>query len=331
MSWVKRNLYFLISSIAAVVLLGAAGWYGYSQWQRNDKSWETLKGSYDELSQLATQKPNPGNSKVDNIELAKQQRGQMMAVIAKMQKYFTPAPSIPASTNVSNQEFAGALRETISELQRGAADSGVTLPPDYTFSFFAERRLVVFQQGAAPMLARQLGEIKIICDTLFNAKINALDNIQRERVSADDMNGPQSDYLDATQVSVTNDLAVLTPYQITFRCFSSELAAVLAGLANRPNGIIVKTINVEPGIGGPIAGMPGMAGMPGAGGPEGVAPAGYPGGYQPGGYAPGTPMPGQSGTPTPTMYGKGGLPIVLDEKPLRVTMIVEMVKLLPKK
>lgn len=324
MSWVKRNIYFLISSLAAVLLLGAAGWYGYSQWQRNDKSWETLKGSYDELSQLATQKPNPGNSKVDNIDLAKQQRTQMLGLIEKLQKFFTPAPSIPASTNISNQEFAGALRETISQLQRNAADAGVVLPPDYAFSFFAERRLVVFQQGSAPALAAQLGEVKVISDVLFNAKINALDNIQRERISPDDMNGPQSDYLDASQVAVTNDLAVLTPYQITFRCFSSELASVLSGFANRPNGIIAKTINVEPATGSSVTGMPGM--------PGGMSPEmARENGFQPGAYPPGTPMPGQPGAPAAVTMGKGGLPIILDEKPLRVTMVVEMVKLLPKK
>lgn len=321
MSWVKRNIYFLISSLAAVILLGAAGWYGYSQWNRNNKSWDTLNSSYEELRQLASQKPNPGNNKVDNIELAKQQRAQMQAVIEKLQKDFIPAPSIPASTNVSNQEFAGALRDTISHLQRNATESGVSLPPDYAFSFFAERRLVVFQQGSAPALATQLGEVKVLCDVLFYAKINALDNIQRERVSPDDASGPQSDYLDATHVSVTNELAVLTPYQVTFRCFSSELAGALAGFANRPNGIIVKTINVEPVTGSSATGMP--AGMPGE-----VREGGYPLNT----FQPGTPMPGQPGAPTTaTTVGKGGLPIVLDEKPLRVTMVVEMVKLLPKK
>ena len=73
----------------------------------------------------------------------------------------------------------------------------------------------------------QLGEVKGICEVLFEAKVNSLDNLRRERVSADDSKGPQTDYLG--EKSVTNELAVLTPYEVTFRCFSSELAAVLAG------------------------------------------------------------------------------------------------------
>ena len=83
----------------------------------------------------------------------------------------------------------------------------------------------------------QLAEVKAICTVLFQAKINSLDNIRRERVSEDDLKGPQTDYL--PEKSVTNELAVLSPYEVTFRCFSSELAAVLAGFASfalRPAG-----------------------------------------------------------------------------------------------
>ena len=71
-----------------------------------------------------------------------------------------------------------------------------------------------------------------------------LDGIQRVRVSDDDTAGPQADYLG--EVSVTNNLAVLTPYAITFRSFSPELAKVLAGFAASPNGLIVKAINIGP-------------------------------------------------------------------------------------
>ena len=90
----------------------------------------------------------------------------------------------------------------------------------------------------------QLGEVKNISEILFAARVNALDGIQRVRVSDDDTAGPQADYLE--DVSVTNNLAVLTPYAITFRSFSPELAAVLAGFAASPNGMIVKAINIRP-------------------------------------------------------------------------------------
>src|SRR5207253_2234242 len=89
----------------------------------------------------------------------------------------------------------------------------------------------------------QLGEIKAICEVLCQAKINSLDNIRRERVSTDDATGPQSEYL--AERSTTNALAVISPYELTFRCFSPELASVLAGFASSPLGLLVKSINVE--------------------------------------------------------------------------------------
>jgi hypothetical protein len=92
-------------------------------------------------------------------------------------------------------------------------------------------------RGLEP-LSTQLGEVKAICDVLFQARINALDALRRERVSADDTSGPATDYLGEN--STTNGLAIMTPYEMTFRCFSPELAAVLAGFASSPNGLIVK-------------------------------------------------------------------------------------------
>ena len=68
MSWAKRNLYFLISGIVAVVLLGAAGWYAYSSWQTNSAAGDSLKAAYDQLAQIASKPVGAGNDTVNNIE-----------------------------------------------------------------------------------------------------------------------------------------------------------------------------------------------------------------------------------------------------------------------
>src|SRR5207245_362595 len=91
-------------------------------------------------------------------------------------------------------------------------------------------------------LSAQLGEVKAICDVLFQAKVNTLDYIHRERITPEDSSGA-TDYLN--QKSVTNELAVLTPYEVKFRCFTPELGAALSGFAASPYGLLVKTINVE--------------------------------------------------------------------------------------
>ena len=141
-------------------------------------------------------------------------------------------------TKVTDRDFSVALSRTIDQMQRDANNTSVSLQPKYSFSFQAQRQAVNFAAASLVPLSVQLGEVKVICDVLFQAKVNWIDSIRRERVCTDDASGPQTDYL--AQQSVTNELAVLSPYELTFRCFSSELAAVLAGFASSPHGLLVK-------------------------------------------------------------------------------------------
>lgn len=408
MDWVKRNLLFVISSAVALVLLGLSVFYLWSSLQKKNEVFERLTAQYAELNRLYNLDPNPGNERVNNIQAARDQQAQLRKYLQKASKYFVvppPIPQVSGTNRVTAEMFTPELWRTLDQLRRAAASTGVQLPPDYSFSFEAQKNLMRFAPGSLDRLAVQLGEIKAICDILFAAKINSLDNIRRERISTDDYKGPPSDYHD--EKSVTNELAVLTPYQVTIRCFSPELAAVLNGFHSSPYCILVKALDVEPATLGILPGPtePGLEdyyrrryGLPLTGGlPEaevppttpafpryappgggsdpaavyaqryGIRPGGGPavnryapelGGGQPGrggvpyrpltpgapgaqpGYTPpaypppgyaapgfGTAgAPGAAGTPGAT---RGGLQTVLDEKPLRVTLLLHVVKLLP--
>jgi hypothetical protein len=294
MAWIKRNLFFVIGGVIALALLGAAGFYDFSEWHRNSASFDKLNEIYGTLRDATQQKPSPGNAKVNNTETAKAQERQIRERIAGTKEYFQPIAPIPNLTNtpVTSELFAAVLRRTIDQLQREAEAANVTLQPKYGFSFEAQRTLVKFGSGL-DSLALQLGEVKTISEILFAARVNWLDSVQRVRVSDDDAKGPQSDYLD--DQSVTTETAVLTPYMITFRAFSPEIAQVLAGFAASPHGFIVKGINVQPAMGGgPESGMPPPPGPP----------------------------PGAPGT----IPNKGGLQTVLKEQLLRVTLEIEIVK-----
>jgi hypothetical protein len=349
MSWIKRNLYFLIGTVVALALMGMAGWYLYSKWQLNNQILGDLNTSYAELDRLNNQNPHPGNGKVDNIKAAKEQRQELVNLLKRTREYFLRIRPIPDSPKVSSQEFTTALHETVNHLQHAATNASVVLPADYFFSFAAQKSKVTFATGSLQPLSVQLGEIKLISDILCAAKINSLDNIRRERVSSDDDSGPATDFL--SEKSVTNELAILTPYEVTFRCFSSELAGVLTGLAGSPYGLVVKSVNVEqaaastteetPGATTPyVMAQPVYTPTPAA--PDRPLTArqaemlmmqryGRGGGgrygpnrpYRP--TAEPTPPPVVAATPAPT--GKGGLQTVLDEKQLKITMVLNVVKL----
>jgi hypothetical protein len=310
MVWIKRNLFFVIVAILAVGLLAAAGVYGFKNWRRNAAGTATLNEAYNTLRQLHNQNPSPGNEQVNNIETARQQEKEMRAWIQQARNYFQPIPPIPNPTadGVSSEAFAAALRRMIDQLQHEAQNASVLLPPQYNFSFEAERSLVKFAPGSLDPLSVQLGEVKAICEILFAAKINSLDNLRRVRVSGDDAGGPQSDYLDAS--SSSNNLAVFTPYEITFRCFSHDLAQVLSNFASLPNGFVVKGINLQPAAA--------------------VAAASAAPGNPPDFFNPRAPfMARNQPAPPPASEGRSGLKTVLNEQLLTVTMDLQLVKLLP--
>jgi len=383
MSWIKRNLYFVIGSAVALALMGLAGWFLYSKWALNNEILTSLNTDYEELRRLNSQRPHPGNEKINNIKAAQEEQKQLADFIQSTRRYFQPIARIPSpedAPEVTDHDFSAALSRTIDQLQKDATNASVILPANYNFSFEAEKQRVSFAKAGLVPLATQLGEVKTICDVLIQAKINSIDNIRRERVAAEDSGsgGLQTDYL--TEKTTTNELAMLSPYEVTFRCFSTELGTVMAGFGCSPHGLIVKTINVEPAPASTTTEQPVFAQMPAYApryAPSYTQPT-YPGGvpnanaesataearmaarYGLNRYGRGAPGGGsgamggvalrQPGTPAPQpnynyqyqqyrpqaymqtpAANKGGLPTVLDEKQLRVTINLVVVKLLPPK
>jgi hypothetical protein len=337
MSWVKRNLYFLIGTVLAVALLGLAGWYFYSKWQLNNVILDKLNADYAELARLNGQKPHPGSGNVNNIETAKEQQKQLRAFVQRTRTYFQSIPRIPDLPHPVAHDFSSALSRTIDQMRHDATNASVNLTGDYNFSFEAQKGKLSFPAGSLEPLSVQLGEVKVICDVLFHAKVNSLDSLRRERVSPDDAAGNQTDYL--VIKSVTNEMGVLTPYEITFRSFTPELALVLAGFASSPFGLVVKTINVEPGPAAPptpetpatpqpVYIQPTPVFQPTPRSEEmkfrqryGLGPSGAPPPPPPPQYVP-APVPAGGAPATPR-----GLPTVLDERQLKITIMLNVVKL----
>lgn len=300
MAWVKRNLYFVISCVVAIALLGAAGWYCYSGWQGNSQSMDAFNQAN---SQMTTIVGKPVTPTQENIDAARNQAKQARELADGLRKHLLPIASIPNTNKIDNHGLAIAFSDTIRELTMSANDNHVALPQDFAFSFSAQRDKAAFTESSWSHLARQLGEIKVLCDILFANRINSLDTLQRERTADDATGGTQPDYVDWT--SVTNNNTIISPYQVSFQCFDQELAGVLSAFANEQYGIMVRTMEVVPAEMTPTQG--GM--MPT---PENQR--GFP------------PPPGVNPT---TLPKQGGLPIVADDKKLRVTMLLELVRIVP--
>jgi hypothetical protein len=334
MAWIKRNLFFLIGSIIALALMIVGGIYLFNQVSDEQSVADQIKGQYAELTRLTGLNPHPGDANIDNIKAAREQAAALRAYVNKVKPFFQRIPPIPDTTGTSNKitdrDFASQLRITVSQLQHSAAQQSVLLPADYYFTFEAQKKIMNFDPGSLDQLASHLGEIKVLCDLLFAAKVNSLDGIRREIISPNDDNPP--DYL--PQKTVTTPLADLTPYEVTFRCFSSELALVLGNLAGSTNAFVVKTVNVEPagsavpddqanpamGMGNPNQPQPMPQPMPGPGYRQPGAPGER--GFR--GFNPNNAMPVQVVAPA-----THGPQVVLNEHPLRVTLMIQLVKIKP--
>src|SRR3569832_847795 len=97
MSWVKRNLYFVIGTVIAVILLGLAGWYFYSKYSQNIATFAQLNQAFEELKNLNRQNPHPGSGNVDNIKIAKEQQQELRAWkrdARKKKQRNTPKPDV---------------------------------------------------------------------------------------------------------------------------------------------------------------------------------------------------------------------------------------------
>ena len=130
MSWIKRNLFFVIGSLVALVLMVLACLFLYSKWSLNNEVLANLNQDYDSLKSLNSANPHPGSGNVNNIQVAKEQREQLLAYLKKTRAYFEPAERIPDLPKITDRDFSAALSKTIEQLRTEATNASVALPPD---------------------------------------------------------------------------------------------------------------------------------------------------------------------------------------------------------
>ena len=321
MPWLKRNLMLVVGGLVALGLLGFAGYYLYTKIQLESDVQGQLESQTTELQQLMNLNPHPGNEKVNNIEAAKKQEKELQAFLTQARQSFVP---LNYPTGIDSGQFRLLLDNTIDELKHDAERSGVKLQSGYSFTFAAEKSLMSFEQNTLDPMAACLMDIHQVCDILFDARILALDNIRRVAIAVQDSPGPNpvtSDYM--TRKPTTNDLAVLIPYEFTFHCFITELNRVVQGLYSSPHCYLVKNVVVDP-TPSQLLEKEGETGAAPLISPSSMNSAQmmmmmrYGSRFRP-------PEPTQQ--PQAPAQTKGGLSPMLDEKPFRVIVTLDVVRL----
>ncbi len=297
MLWIKRNLYLLIGILVAVGLTVLAVFYLISRMSRDEELTKKLEEQTAELQRVMAVEPYPNDSNIAAVNKE----------IARLRQLAGSLQHLLVETNppvLNNAQFSSLIAVTISDLQTNAENAGVTLPPKYGFTFAGLREKVQFAPVGIPLLTTQVSEIRELCDILFRSKIHVLEGLRRVPVSPDDA-GSAADYLDTKGIVTNKALNVtITPYEVTFRGFTMELASVVEGLQHAQTYFVIKGVAVDT-----------MEVPPPPPPPPDTKPA-----------APGK----ATGKNSVTNAPKTDLTLVLDEKPLRVRLSIEVVKPIPK-
>lgn len=312
MVWLKRNLLLVVGGLVALGLMGIAGYYLFTQIEARAAVTEQLNAQTEELNRLVSRGVYPNQ---DNIESAKKEQVRLEGLYQDVAKFYAPS-EIPAQ--LDSAKFKSFLEFSIHELNQEAERFGVVLPSKYDFTFTSQRKTLTFAESSLMPLSSQIAQLKSLLKTVFNSKIHSLVGIRRVPAQGEEKSGSTAEFMNLKIETNAVTGAILTPYEITFQCFNNELGEVLTRLLTAPQCFIVKSVTVEKGT--PIAkAAESMAVMPASAGgmPADVA-ARY-------GLRPQAPV-----AAAPAATARGGLQTVLEEQPIKVTLLVTAVQLKPK-
>ncbi len=329
MDWIKKNLGLVLSGVLTLGGLALAGYYLYTKIRLSNEVSAQLEEQDLKLQQLMRMRPHPGNRKVDNIALAREQEARLRDFAKRAREAIVPV-SYP--TNLDSGQFGLLLGRTLDYLHRRAREGGTKLPEDYAFTFAVQKNALSFEPKTIPPLAQTLMEVKALSDIVLDAKVVELDRIRRVSLGANDspglsLLGAPSDYW--TRKPETNELAVIMPYEVVFRAFNTELEAFLKGLAASPHSFVLKNLIVDTGETNEVDVM--FSPDLGLGGEEGNLPALSPQMRMMMRYGINPRMFGARMMPLPTdpatEAARAEANIIVREKPFRVTAWVDVIRL----
>src|SRR4051812_479953 len=154
MTWIKRNLIFLIIVLVGVLLTGWAVYSWLEVKSEDDQAKTDFEAVMNELNGLRTMNPYPTP---ENIEAAKAEAAQMRGLLVDFQKVFAP---FPAPVPMDEKTFAADLSRHVAVWQNEAKTAAVKLPTeDYGFSFDGLRGLLSFPSNCIPTWQDQFNQV----------------------------------------------------------------------------------------------------------------------------------------------------------------------------
>jgi hypothetical protein len=233
--------------ISGVVALGLLGVGGWYLWSAIQKNAQVDSEINQLKSDIETLLAKQPTPTAQNVADAKKQLERLNAFMLIAKKHFPPSP--PPAQPLDNQSFKSLLQTTIDGLHKQAQSIGIRLESNYFFTFEAQRLPVMFPPETLRPLSERLSEVQLISSILFKARINRLVGMRRSMVpgerTAPGDTRSASDYLPILSRTSGETGMTLWPYEVTMDCFTPDLAAVLDALQRVEYGLVVKSITSE--------------------------------------------------------------------------------------
>jgi len=318
MVWIKRNIGFVIGVVVTLALLGGAGFFLHINFKKQTERVAALITATNEFKSLIAARPYPS---ANNIATTVSNTVVIGEFVKSAEKVFVSQPQ----ERMAARTFKIHLINSLEELRKEAVAAQVKLPPNYKFTFGELVPMPNLLPYSIEPLSMRLAEVQEICATLFESRIHALDGIQRVPAYRGDpaTSSFLTDLMVRTNLTTTNGVIISTPYRFTFRGFSTELAEVMNRFAKKPGFWAVRKLDVSTVGAQQIQNRQAPMGMLD---PSMLMEAGLdPSQLLRGQMAPAVARPAAGGRPAT----RSPFTTVLNEKPLQVTMILDVVKLLP--
>lgn len=324
MAWVKRNIIWLIGGLISLGMIGGATMFTMEARKKQEEALNNLTTYTNKVNQLRSAKPFPGPELIRKIEKETAAVRNFIDQAEQMFEYTEPV-------RMPSQEFKVYLINSLVQLQQEATNYNVALPENFNFTFTHLLPMPNLLPYSIKPLQVQLRDIQEIAQILFESRIHALESFARVPAYTREPGSKSVLIYDmGVRTNLTTDKAVFTstPYKFSFRGFTTELTEVLNRFARADRFYVVKKLEVETVVqsdlgGGMLAaGRMDEASMMDSGDPSSMTAA------QRINYL--RAARARAANARAGIQAAPEFATIVNEKPLRVKMVVDVVKLIRK-
>ncbi|MGB0579090.1 MAG: hypothetical protein ACPGVU_05245 [Limisphaerales bacterium] len=327
MAFVKRNIFWIIGGLLSVGMIAAALMFTSGAKAKAEEKITELAGYTNTVNRLKDATPYPSPEAIAQIKDDTEKVKGFSKEAEAMFTYDKP-PEIPP------RRFKVHLINTLVSLQGEATNYNVRLPPNFNFTFSHLLPMPNLLPYSVAPLGERLQDIQYITQILFESRVHSIDSFLRVPAYGREPGGRvlMYDVGIRTNLSTAEADFTSTPYRFSFRGFTTELTEVLNRFASSDRFYVVRQIEVqgtqsaEPGMVASRSSFSGMGSMDaeedsgGGGGTLRTAQASLLA------QARAQQMMRNAGR----TVQQSPLRTIVDERPLLISMMIDVVKLVPK-